>query len=85
MAWHSDQEVQTRDGHALMQVFKCEACDRLKACRVFLTRASLQTFRKVIPIAAIVLAMMQIIGTEKIGATTIVLDANGNNVEHHRS
>ena len=34
MAWHSDQEVQTRDGHALMQVFKCEACDRLKARRV---------------------------------------------------
>jgi RNase P subunit RPR2 len=34
MAWHSDQEVQTRDGHVLMQVFKCEACDRLKARRV---------------------------------------------------
>jgi RNase P subunit RPR2 len=31
MAWHSDQEVHTRDGHALVQVFKCEACDRLKA------------------------------------------------------
>ena len=35
MAWHSDQEVQTRDGYALVQVFKCEACDRLKARRVF--------------------------------------------------
>jgi RNase P subunit RPR2 len=34
MAWNSDQEVHTRDGHALMQVFKCEACDRLKARRV---------------------------------------------------
>jgi RNase P subunit RPR2 len=34
MAWHSDQEVHTRDGYALMQVFKCEACDRLKARRV---------------------------------------------------
>jgi len=34
---------------------------------------------------AIVLAMLQIIGTETIGATTIVLDANGNRVEHHRS
>ena len=34
MAWHSDQEVHTRDGYALMQVFKCETCDRLKARRV---------------------------------------------------
>jgi RNase P subunit RPR2 len=34
MAWHSDQEVHTRDGYALMQVFKCEACDRLKARRI---------------------------------------------------
>jgi RNase P subunit RPR2 len=34
MAWNSDQEVHTRDGHALMQVFKCEACGRLKARRV---------------------------------------------------
>jgi hypothetical protein len=45
----------------------------------------LQTFRKVILIAAIVLAMMQIIGAENIAATNIVLDANGNRVEHHRS
>gem|GEM_PF-6534868 len=49
---------------------------------LFLTRASLQTFRKVILIAAIVLAMMQIIGAENIAATNIVLDANGNRVEH---
>jgi hypothetical protein len=35
--------------------------------------------------AAIVLAMTQIIGTEKIGATNIVLDANGNRVEYHRA
>ena len=34
MAWHSDQEVHTRDGWALVQVFKCETCDRLKARRV---------------------------------------------------
>jgi RNase P subunit RPR2 len=34
MAWHSDQEVHTRDGHARMQVFKCDTCDRLKARRV---------------------------------------------------
>ena len=34
MAWHSDQEVHTRDGHFLMQVFKCEHCDRLAAYRV---------------------------------------------------
>jgi hypothetical protein len=34
MAWHSDQEVHTRDGYALVQVFQCEACDRLKARRV---------------------------------------------------
>jgi hypothetical protein len=34
---------------------------------------------------AVVLAMMQIIGPEKIGANNIVLDANGNRVEHHRS
>jgi len=27
MAWHSDQEVHTRDGHFFMQVFKCEHCD----------------------------------------------------------
>ena len=33
MAWHSDQEVQTRDGSALVQVFECEVCDRLKARR----------------------------------------------------
>jgi len=52
---------------------------------LFLTRASLQTFRKVILIAAIVLAMMQIIGAENIAATNIVLDANGNRVEHPRS
>jgi hypothetical protein len=31
--------------------------------------------------AAIVSAMMQIIGLEKIGATNIALDANGNHVE----
>jgi hypothetical protein len=48
-------------------------------------RASLQTFRKVILIVAIVLAMVQIIGTEKLGATNITLDANGNRVEHRRS
>jgi RNase P subunit RPR2 len=34
MVWHSDQEVHTREGDLLMQVFKCEACDRLKAHRV---------------------------------------------------
>jgi RNase P subunit RPR2 len=34
MAWHSDLEVHTRDGYTLTQVFKCEVCDRLKACRV---------------------------------------------------
>jgi hypothetical protein len=51
---------------------------------LFLTSVSLQTFRKVILIAAILLAMMQIIGTEKLGASNIVLDANGNPVEHHR-
>jgi RNase P subunit RPR2 len=34
MVWYSDQEVQTRNEHALMQVFKCEACKRLKARRV---------------------------------------------------
>ena len=33
-AWHSDQQVHTRDGDALMQVFNCEACGRLKALRV---------------------------------------------------
>jgi hypothetical protein len=43
------------------------------------------TFRKLILTAAILLAMMQIIGSEKIGATNIVLDANGNRVERHRS
>jgi hypothetical protein len=31
------------------------------------------------------LAMTQIIGAEIIGATDIVLDANGNRVEHQRS
>jgi NAD-dependent SIR2 family protein deacetylase len=34
MAWHSDQDVHTREGYALVQVFKCETCDRLKARRV---------------------------------------------------
>jgi len=34
MAWHSDQDVHTRGEDALMQVFKCEACGRLKARRV---------------------------------------------------
>ena len=34
MAWHSEQEVHTRDGYALMQVFECETCERLKARRV---------------------------------------------------
>jgi hypothetical protein len=34
---------------------------------------------------AIVLAMMQIVGAEKLGATNITLDANGNRVERHRS
>jgi len=29
--------------------------------------------------------MMQIIGTDKIGAASIVLDANGNSVENHPS
>ena len=43
-----------------------------------LTRAALQTFKKVILIAAILLAIMQIVGTEKLGATNIVMDANGN-------
>lgn len=33
MTWHSDQEVHTRLGNVLMQVFKCETCDRLKARR----------------------------------------------------
>lgn len=75
MAWHSDQEVDTREGHALVQVFKCEACDRLKARRV------VSNLRNVILIAAILLAMMQIIATEKLGATNAVLDANGNPVE----
>jgi hypothetical protein len=45
----------------------------------------LQTVRKVILTAAIVLAMTQIIGAENIAATNIVLDANGNRVEHHRT
>ena len=31
LAWHSVQEVHTRDRHRLMQVFKCEHCDRLEA------------------------------------------------------
>jgi len=52
---------------------------------LYLTRTSLQTFRKVILVVVIGLAMMPIIGTEKIGATNITLDANGNRVEHHRS
>jgi len=39
------------------------------------------TLRNVILIAAILLAMMQIIATEKLGATNAVLDANGNPVE----
>jgi protocatechuate 3,4-dioxygenase beta subunit len=43
------------------------------------------TLRKVIFIAAILLAMMQIAGTEKLGITGIVLDANGNPVERHQS
>jgi hypothetical protein len=34
---------------------------------------------------AIVLAMLQIIGTEIIGAANIVLDANGNRAEHRPS
>jgi hypothetical protein len=50
-----------------------------------LTRAALQTFKKVILVAAILLAMMQIVGTEKLDAANIVLDANGNPVERHRS
>jgi hypothetical protein len=45
----------------------------------------LQTFKKVILLAAILLAMMQIVGTEKLGAASVVLDANGNPVERHRS
>jgi hypothetical protein len=48
-------------------------------------RASLQTFRKVILIVTIVVPMLQIIGTETIGAANIVLDANGNRAEHRRS
>jgi hypothetical protein len=43
------------------------------------------TLRKVILIAAILLAMMQIAGTEKLDITHIVVDANGNPVERHRS
>lgn len=31
MMWHSDQEVETRLGGQVMQVFKCEHCDRLVA------------------------------------------------------
>jgi RNase P subunit RPR2 len=31
MTWQLDQEVQTRLGRELMQVFKCEHCDRLVA------------------------------------------------------
>jgi hypothetical protein len=50
-----------------------------------LTRAALQTFKKVILIAAILLAIMQIVGTEKLGATNIVMDANGNPVERQWS
>jgi hypothetical protein len=34
MAWHSDQDVNTRYGYVLMRVFQCNACNRLKACRV---------------------------------------------------
>jgi hypothetical protein len=45
----------------------------------------LQTIRKVIFIAAIVLAMTQIIAAENIGAIQIVLDANGNSVGQRRS
>ena len=50
-----------------------------------LTEISLQTSRKAILTMAIVFAMLQIIGAEIIGATDIVLDANGNRVEHHRT
>jgi hypothetical protein len=31
MTWHSEQEVQTALGCQLMQVFKCEYCDRFAA------------------------------------------------------
>jgi len=52
---------------------------------LYLTRTSLQTFRKVILIVVIGLALMPTIGTGKIGAANIILDANGNRVEpHHR-
>jgi hypothetical protein len=43
------------------------------------------TLRNVIFIAAILLAMMQIAGTEKLTITDIVLDANGNPVARHRT
>ncbi len=52
---------------------------------LFLMRVSLQTFRKIILMVAVVLAMLQIVNSETIGATNIVLDANGNRVAHHRS
>jgi hypothetical protein len=52
---------------------------------LFLTRAALQTFKRAILTAAILLAMMQIVGTEKLGAANIILDANGNPVERHGS
>jgi hypothetical protein len=42
------------------------------------------SFRRVILVGAIVGAMMQIIGTEHISATNIVLDANGNRAENPR-
>jgi len=45
----------------------------------------LQTLRKAILWAAIALAMTQLVGAENMPATNIVLDANGNRVDHHRS
>ena len=31
MTWHSVQEVQTREGRLLLQVYACERCNRLAA------------------------------------------------------
>jgi hypothetical protein len=33
MTFHSVQDVPTRDGHGIMQVYECETCNRLAAFR----------------------------------------------------
>jgi hypothetical protein len=58
---------------------------RLNPYQVFATRISSQTVRKIILVAALGLMTLNFIGPEKIRAASIVLDANGNRVEHHRS